>query len=259
MFRQLRRVLLALVLAVGATAVTTMTTAGVAHADACFTWGRILDTGASGADVRQLQIRVAGYPAYGSVLAIDGVYGAATKAAVGRFQAAYGLADDGIAGPLTFNRLYALQDDDCTPVNFSYAELNTCNSSWSGGAVSAATARANALLSMWKLQAMRHALGDQPIRVTSGFRSTACNNAVGGASNSRHLFGDAVDLGAGPHTLCRLAQRARYHGFNGILGPGYPDHGDHVHVDGRGSRFWSASSCGIGSPADRDPVEGVGP
>src|SRR5919112_1464451 len=80
--------------------------------------------------------------------------------AVIRFQQAYGLGADGIAGPQTFSRLYALQDDDCTPVNFSYAELNNCNSTWSGGNVSAATARSNALISMWKLQAMRHALGD---------------------------------------------------------------------------------------------------
>lgn len=76
---------------------------------------------------------------------------------------------------------------------------------------------------MWKLEALRHALGDQSIRVTSGFRSTVCNSAVGGASNSRHLYGDAADLGAGPHALCTLAKEARNHGFNGILGPGYPE------------------------------------
>ncbi|SDM28247.1 D-Ala-D-Ala carboxypeptidase family metallohydrolase [Allokutzneria albata] len=219
--------------------------AAPAHADGCYTWGRTLSQGMTGEDVRQLQIRMSGYPGYGAVLGIDGDYGPATKAAVTRFQQAYGLPVDGIAGGQTFTKIYQLQDDDCTPVNFSYAELNTCNSTWSGGAVSSATARANALVSMWKLQAMRHALGDSSIRVTSGFRSVACNNAVGGASNSRHLHGDAVDLGAGPHSLCRLAQQARNHGFNGILGPGYPGHGDHTHVDHRSSRFWSASNCGI--------------
>ncbi|MER5268354.1 D-Ala-D-Ala carboxypeptidase family metallohydrolase [Actinosynnema sp. NPDC002837] len=226
-------------------AVVLVTGGGTAQADGCYTWSRTLSQGASGADVRQLQIRLSGYPGYGSVLALDSSFGPATKSALVRFQQAYGLAADGVAGPATYSKLYALQDDDCTPINFSYAELNTCNSTWSGGAVSAATAKANALVSMWKLQAMRHALGDQAIRVTSGFRSVACNNAVGGASNSRHLYGDAVDLGAGPHSLCRLAQQARNHGFNGILGPGYPGHGDHTHVDHRSSRFWSASSCGI--------------
>jgi zinc D-Ala-D-Ala carboxypeptidase len=257
MLRHLGRIITAFALTAATTAVSTVAFAGAAHADACYTWGRTLSEGTSGEDVRQLQIRVAGYPAYGAVIAIDGIYGPATRAAVARFQAAYGLVDDGVARATTFTRLYALQDDDCTPVNFSYTELNDCNTSWAGGNVSAATARANALLTMWKLQAMRHALGDQSIRVTSGFRSVACNQAVGGASSSRHLYGDAADLGAGPHTLCRLAQRARYHGFNGILGPGYPAHGDHVHVDGRGGRFWSASTCGVASaPSALDPLEG---
>lgn len=245
MLRRVNRFLVAIALTLAATAVGVLTTSSAAHADACYTWTRTLSQGATGEDVRQLQIRISGYPGYGGVLALDGAFGPATRSALIRFQQAYGLAADGIAGPQTYSKLYALQDDDCTPVNFSYAELNRCNTTWSGGAVSAATAKANALVSMWKLQAMRHALGDQPIRVTSGFRSYACNQAVGGASNSRHLYGDAVDLGAGYHSLCRLAQRARYHGFNGILGPGYPGHSDHTHVDHRSSRFWSASSCGI--------------
>ena len=215
-----------------------------AQADGCYTWGRTLSQGASGEDVRQLQIRVAGYPGYGAVLALDGAFGPATRAAVIRFQQAYGLAADGIAGPQTYNRIYALQDDDCTPVNFTYGELNRCNSDWSGGAVSAAQARANALVNMWKLQALRHALGDAPIYVSSGFRSYACNSAAGGSSTSRHLYGDAVDL-TGSHSLCRLAQQARSHGWREILGPGYPDHGDHTHVAHKSSQTWSASSCGI--------------
>lgn len=243
--RRTARLLLSFVMLMAASLGGVVATAGTAHADGCYTWSRTLSQGANGADVTQLQIRVAGYPGSGAVLAIDGDYGPATTAAVKRFQSAYGLAADGVAGPGTFSKLYALQDDDCTPIHFSYAELNDCNSTWAGGAVSAATAKSNALRTMWKLEAMRHALGDQPITVTSGFRSHACNDAVGGASSSRHLYGDAADLGAGPHTLCRLAQQARNHGFNGILGPGYPDHNDHTHLDHRPSRFWSAPSCGI--------------
>lgn len=245
MLRRITGIVAALLLAATSTVVVSTATAAPAQADTCYTWSRTLSEGMTGSDVRELQIRVSGYPGYGAVLALDGAYGPATKAAVTRFQQAYGLAADGIAGPQTFSKIYALQDADCTPVNFSYAELNRCNSTWSGGAVSASTARFNALVSMWKLQAMRHALGDAPIRVTSGFRSYACNSAVGGASNSRHLYGDAVDLGAGSHSLCTMARQARYHGFNGILGPGYPGHSDHTHVDHRSSRYWSASSCGI--------------
>lgn len=239
------RLLLSIVMVMTASFGGVVATAGTAQADACYTWSRTLSQGTTGADVTALQIRVAGYPGYGGVLAIDGDYGPATAAAVKRFQAAYGLAADGIAGPATFSKIYALQDDDCTPLHFSYAELNNCNTTWAGGAVSAATAKSNALRTMWKLEALRHALGDQSIRVTSGFRSQTCNAAAGGATTSRHLYGDAADLGSGPHSLCLLAQQARNHGFNGILGPGYPDHGDHTHVDHRASRFWSASSCGI--------------
>ncbi|MFK4598032.1 D-Ala-D-Ala carboxypeptidase family metallohydrolase [Streptomyces pristinaespiralis] len=245
MFRRAARLLLSIVMLMVAGLGGVVATAGSAQADDCYTWSRTLSQGASGSDVTQLQIRMSGYPGYGAVLAVDGSYGPATTAAVKRFQSAYGLTADGVAGPATFSKIYALQDSDCTPAHFSYAELNRCNSTWSGGAVSAATAKANALRTMWKLEALRHALGDQPITVTSGFRSYSCNSAVGGASSSRHLYGDAADLGAGPHSLCKLAQQARNHGFNGILGPGYPGHNDHTHVDHRGSRYWSAPSCGI--------------
>jgi len=196
----------------------------------------------SGEDVRQLQIRVSGYPGFGAVIALDGAFGPATQAAVTRFQAAWGLGQDGIAGPQTFGKIYELQDDDCSTQHFNWTELNNCNSTWSGGAVSAATARNNAKVSMWKLEALRKALGGPQIIVTSGFRSVACNNAVGGSSTSRHLYGDAVDM-AGTPSFCTLARQARNHGFREILGPGYPGHSDHTHVAHRSSQFWSASQC----------------
>lgn len=244
MLRRTVRLLLSLVMVASAAIVGTVVTAGSAQADQCYTWNRTLSPGMSGSDVTQLQIRVAGHVSYGEILAIDGDYGPRTKAAVARFQRAYGLNDDGTAGPATFNKIYALQDPDCTPIHFTYGELNNCNSSWSGGAVSASRAKSNALRTMWKLEAMRHALGDRPIVVSSGFRSRACNDAVGGARNSRHLYGDAADLVGNP-SFCQLAQRARYHGFGGIFGPGYPGHNDHTHVDGRSGQVWSAPSCGV--------------
>ncbi|WP_345595985.1 D-Ala-D-Ala carboxypeptidase family metallohydrolase [Streptomyces marokkonensis] len=244
MFRRVSRLLLSFVMLMAGTVMGMSATAGTAHADSCYTWNRTLSQGSSGSDVTQLQIRVAGWVTSGERLSYDGQYGARTAAAVKKFQAAYGLSADGVAGPATFSKIYAVQDADCTPAHFSYAELNKCNSDWSGGAVSAATAKSNALKTMWKLEAMRHALGDVPITISSGFRSRACNNAVGGSATSRHLYGDAADLVGSP-SLCRLAQQSRTHGFSEILGPGYPGHNDHTHVAFDPSPYWSAPTCGI--------------
>ncbi|GLY26528.1 D-Ala-D-Ala carboxypeptidase family metallohydrolase [Micromonospora sp. NBRC 101691] len=236
------RLLVAAAMTLGISVGTVVVATAPAQADGCYTWSRTLKEGASGGDVRQLQIRIAGYPGYNATLGLDGKFGPATEAALIRFQKAYGLAADGVAGEQTYRKIYALQDSDCTPVNFSYGELNRCNSSWSGGAVSATQAKANALVVMWKLQALRRALDDRPIQISSGFRSHACNNAVGGASTSRHLYGDSADLTGSP-SLCTLVKQARYHGFREILGPGYPGHGDHAHVAHDPVKLWSASSC----------------
>jgi hypothetical protein len=153
MHRRTVRLLVAMMLALAASVVGGALVAAPAHADGCYTWGRTLSQGMSGDDVRQLQIRVSGYPGYGGVIALDGEYGSSTKP-----------AGSGLPQP---------------------------------------------------------------------------------SSRSRHLYGDAVDMGSGPHSLCTLAKQARNHGFRGILGPGFPGHNDHTHVDHRSSRYWDAPSCGI--------------
>ena len=43
------------------------------------------------------------------------------------------------------------------------------------------------------LQPLRNAFG-KPIRITSGYRSTEVNKAVGGSKNSQHTKGEAVDI-----------------------------------------------------------------
>ncbi len=226
--------------------VTAVANPTVAHADACYTWSRTLSEGMSGGDVKQLQIRIAGWPGYGGHLALDGDFGPATKAALKRFQSAYGLSVDGIAGSQTYSKIYSLQDDDCTPIHFAYSEMDDgCGGSgFDGGPLSAADTKFNALRVMWQLEALRHALGNNPLNIASGFRSYSCNNQVGGASNSEHLYGRAADLTGSP-SLCAMAKEARYHGFGGIFGPGYPGHNDHTHVDIRTSNTWDAPNCGI--------------
>ena len=80
---------------------------------------------------------------FGPILALDGSFGPATRSAVIRFQQAWGLSADGIAGSQTYSEIYALQNGDCSTAHVSWAETNHCNSDWSGGAVSAAQAKAN--------------------------------------------------------------------------------------------------------------------
>ena len=225
-------------------AVTTATTVP-AHADECYTWSRNLSSGASGADVAQLQIRVAGWAGYGVNMGIDGSFGPQTVNAVKGFQAAHGLGADGVAGPATYAKIYALQDPDCTPAHFSYAEVDGgCGQGgYSGGSVSAATVQENLKRAMWRAEALRERMGNVPLTVTSGFRSQACDRQVGGSGTGQHTYGSAIDLvGA---SFCSLAQNARYNGFGGIFGPGYPGHDDHVHVDIRAGRSWSAPDCGV--------------
>lgn len=238
-----RRAFLSAAVAIPTTAAVVGLTGGTAHA--AYSWSRTLKEGMRGDDVTQLQIRVAGYPGYNSVLGIDGSFGPHTKQAVTRFQSAYGLGADGVAGTNTYNKIYSLQSSDNTPIHFEYSEfLSSCDpNNFCGGKVACDTAKENARRTMWKLEAMRHAMGDAPINISSGFRSVGCNSSVGGATNSRHMYGDAADL-VGSHSFCAMAKQARNHGFATILGPGYPNHNDHVHVDG-GSRYWSAPNCGI--------------
>ena len=52
------------------------------------------------------------------------------------------------------------------------------------------------LLCMRILQPLRDALG-RPVRITSGFRCPKLNKAVGGATTSRHLSGQAADIAVG--------------------------------------------------------------
>jgi hypothetical protein len=78
-------------------------------------------------------------------------------------------------------------------------------------------------------------LAGRPVYITGGYRCKANNDAVGGATNSRHLHGDAADcriLGANLLEMQALAMKvdAFYNGGIGI----YPDQ-NRLHVDTRPS------------------------
>jgi zinc D-Ala-D-Ala carboxypeptidase len=139
-----------------------------------------------------------------------------------------------------------LQDNDCTPIHFTYGEMddNCGANNFNGGRVSAEDAKRNTLRMMWQLEAMRHKLGDRPMVVSISFRSVSCNASVGGSTSSRHMYGQATDFStrSGP-TLCQMFNAAKTSGFEEILGPGYPGHNDHTHVANDPVRTWSAPNC----------------
>ncbi len=112
-----------------------------------YSWKRTLKRGDTGADVRELQIRVAGWAADRPAkthVAVDGVFGAQTEAAVKRFQRAYGLTVDGIVGPQTQAVLNSLEKSDGSTKHFNWSEFySNDGKGFSGGKVGAATVREN--------------------------------------------------------------------------------------------------------------------
>jgi peptidoglycan hydrolase-like protein with peptidoglycan-binding domain len=226
-------------LAVGAGAfVTPLLLPGVANA---YTWSRTLQQGMTGADVTELQIRVAGYAADSashSRVSIDGEFGPGTAAAVRRFQSAYGLGADAVVGPTTQTKLNALESSDGSTLHFNWSEFtDRISGTFNGGKVSAASARENARRCMYKLEAVRLKLGNKPMTVNSGFRSIQHNSDIGGASDSMHLYGTAADLDVPGVANKTVYQKAETSGFSGLE----TYNTDHQHVDSRadlGRAWW---------------------
>ena len=81
--------------------------------------------------------------------------------------------------------------------HFTMAEMTysatAAQNGWANMPDAKAEAELKALCSK-TLEGIRSTCGSNPVQVTSGYRSKQLNTAVGGASNSAHLYGCAADF-----------------------------------------------------------------
>lgn len=88
--------------------------------------------------------------------------------------------------------------------------------------------------SMDMLQRLRNVLA-APMVVHSAYRTTAYNNAIGGAAGSMHLAARAYDIamkGHDPHEFERLARECGFTGF------GFYPESNFIHIDTGPARHW---------------------
>ena len=206
---------------VGAAALIGGAQLGLVENAAAYSWTRTLRRGDSGADVKELQIRIAGWAAdtaSQTFVSTDGAFGPGTEAAVIRFQRAYGLGADGIVGPATHSVLNSLESSDGSTANFNWTEFHSKDGSgFSGGNVGSTTVQENVRRLMYKLEALRKKAGGAGVTINSGFRSINHNRNVGGASNSQHTYGIAADIVVSGKTVSQVNSIARTCGFSGII------------------------------------------
>jgi hypothetical protein len=209
-----RTVLRALtIVSVGAGLVTTQ--AAVAHAGP-----RDLRAGMSGADVRELQIRVAGWASDGSrqvSLNVSGYFDASTEAAVRRFQQAHGLPAGGVVDQATHGRLGAMATADGSTTHFEWSQFASPDGSgFAGGTVDEATVRENVRRLMYKLEALRHKLDGREVEVRDGFHSSDHRARLRGPADSTHTYGGTADIAVAGLTTYAVYQAAQSCGFSGL-------------------------------------------
>lgn len=110
-----------------------------------------------------------------------------------------------------------------TPCNFTWAEFTK-----GGSRIPVNATVTHRIVKLAKyMDGVRSFLGDRPIHITSGYRDPYSNRRVGGARDSRHMYGDAVDFWVEGLDLVDVFYRLKsYHPRGGLaVGSGF------VHID----------------------------
>jgi zinc D-Ala-D-Ala carboxypeptidase len=93
-----------------------------------------------------------------------------------------------------------------------------------------------------RLDSLADRLG-APIPIISGYRDPAHNRAVGGASNSQHTYGTAVDIDYDYGLTVAVATELGFSGIGYITGTGGV-----THVDVRAEGPDNTTGAAVGSP-----------
>jgi uncharacterized protein YcbK (DUF882 family) len=79
---------------------------------------------------------------------------------------------------------------------------------------------------------------NQPITITSGYRSLSYNNKCGGAENSMHLYGRALDLYKPHYMTFNNFRQIIYDIWQGQGGIGLYENSNFIHIDNYYPRIW---------------------
>jgi zinc D-Ala-D-Ala carboxypeptidase len=213
---------------------------------------RTLRVGSSpGADVTEVQIRVAGWAAdlgdlhAARFLPVTGRYDPETARAVWRFQRGYQLeTQNGVVDRATWAALDRLAAPDGSTAHFGWTEVLRDDP----GHTVTVQIRENARRTMYKLEAVRRKLGDVTVIVKSGFHAAAAEDQearIGG--NRLHTIAAAVDVTAFGAPRGKVYRAILTSGFTGV-GPvdRHWQHGDsRLEFPALGLRTpWYASGAG---------------
>ena len=195
--------------------------------------------------VAEVQIRVAGWVNNtDELMAIDGYMGPQTRRAIRNFNIAYGIGNTDRIIYSTAQMLNWLENDDGSTAHFNFSEF-ACKkgnpytlSVWYGttpkqlsygwAKLSPNDVKENLRRLMWRLEAVRTKLGNNPIKINSGFRYYTYNKKIGGAKNSQHIYGNAADIVVRNVSPSKVYKVARESSFGGI-----GLYNSFVHVDTR--------------------------
>jgi zinc D-Ala-D-Ala carboxypeptidase len=181
---------------------------------------RELRVGMAGPEVRELQIRVAGWAADDAskvLLSISGSFDAPTEAAVRRFQQAHGLDASGVVDQATADRLTGLAAADGSTAHFDWAQFSSPDGSgFAGGVADPEATKEAARRLMYKLEALRHKVGGREVEVRGGFRSAAHQASLRGPADGMHGYGGTTDITVGGLSTYAVYRVAQTCGFSGL-------------------------------------------